>query len=186
MTIPRFAAHRATPRSRGLSLVETMCCTAATATLLGGAAPALSEFGSRQRLQAVAAELRADIGLARSSAIQRGAAVRLSWQTLGNGDVCYMVHTGDADACNCAPGPQAQCHAGTESLRTVVLPAQQAITLSAATRSILFDAHRNTVTPTATFRLGDRHGHGLNVVVNIMGRVRTCSSGESMAGIRSC
>lgn len=186
MTIPRPVARPTAAIARGLSLVEIMCCAAATATLLGSAFPALSDFGSRQRLQAAAAELHADIGLARSSAIQRGAAVRLSWQPLADGGTCYMVHTGDADACDCTHATQPVCRSGEQALRTVVLPGQQAITLSAATRSIQFDAHRNTVTPTATFRLSDSHGQRLNLVVNIMGRVRTCTPGTAMAGVKSC
>lgn len=181
-----LAARPVLARSRGLTLVELMCVVTVTATVLGSAVPALSDLGRRQRLQSVAAELHADIGFARTLAIQRSAAVRLTWQPLADGGTCYMVHTGDADACDCADGGPAHCSAGAEAMRTVALTAREAITLSAATHSLQFDPRRNTVTPTATFRLADGHGHKLNLIVNILGRVRSCTPGGSMAGVKSC
>ncbi len=181
-----LSARTIAARSNGLSLVELMCVATIAATVLGSAVPSLSDLGRRQRLQATAAELQADIGYARTIAIQRNAPVRLSWQALGDGGVCYMLHTGDADACDCAQGPQPQCRVGTEVIRTVAWSAREAITLTAATPSVQFDPRRSTVTPTATFKLGDGHGHRLNLIVNILGRVRSCAPGGSMAGMKPC
>jgi type IV fimbrial biogenesis protein FimT len=42
------------------------------------------------------------------------------------------------------------------------------------------------VTPTGTLRLSLRDGRGLNQVVNIMGRVRTCSRSGTVPGYPAC
>jgi type IV fimbrial biogenesis protein FimT len=51
--------------------------------------------------------------------------------------------------------------------------------------SILFDAVKGTVTPTATLRVTSSVG-ALHQVVNLMGRVRTCSPDGALAGYARC
>lgn len=179
-------AHATARPCHGLSLVELTCALAVTATLLGSAVPSLTDFARRQRLLATASELQADIGLARTSAIQRGAPVRLSWQALPDGGACWMVHTGAADDCSCSTQAHASCRGDATVLRTAGLPPREAIRLDAASRSLLFDPRRGTVSPTATLRLDDRHAHALHLVVNIMGRVRVCSPEGRWAGYKGC
>ncbi len=185
-TLPsRFANRRSRP-SRGLSMVELLCCASITATVLGSALPSLVDLGKRQRLQSAAAELQTDIHFARTAATLRGQPIRLSWQTMADGGTCYVVHSGEAGQCSCGAGPSAACSDGAQALRTVALPQRDAITLSAATRSLLFDSRRGTVTPTATFKLADGSGHALHLVVNIMGRVRSCSPDGQIGGVKRC
>jgi type IV fimbrial biogenesis protein FimT len=172
--------------ARGLSIVELLCCASIAATLLGTALPSLSGLGQRQRLQSAAAELQADLNLARTTALLHGQPVRLSWYALPTGGACYVVHSGDADQCSCGSGSTVECSAGAQPLRAVVLPAEQGITLTAATRSVLFDSRKGTVTPTATFKLGNRQGQAQHLVINVMGRVRSCSPGGQLAGVKAC
>ena len=182
---PVSPAARARPL-RGTGAVELLCCAAITATLAGAALPTLVDLAQRQRLRAAAAELQADLNLARSTALLRSKPVRLSWQSIPAVGSCYIVHTGDAEQCSCASDLTSRCDPQVQVVRTGMLPAAQSIGLSAATRSVLFDGRKSTVTPTATFKLSDSRGHTMHLVVNIVGRVRNCSPGGALAGVKPC
>ena len=102
------------------------------------------------------------------------------------GDACYMVHSGNAAQCRCAgPGP-ARCDAGAQALRTAHLAAADGIVLQSNVGSIVFDPLHGTCTPTGTFRLVAADGRALHQVVNLMGRVRTCSPQGAVAGHAAC
>ena len=51
--------------------------------------------------------------------------------------------------------------------------------------SMLFDATKGTVTPTGTLRVQAGVG-SVHLVVNVMGRVRSCSPEGRIPGQRSC
>jgi type IV fimbrial biogenesis protein FimT len=55
-----------------------------------------------------------------------------------------------------------------------------------ASKSITFDAVRGTVTPTATLRVEARDGRAIHQVVNLLGRVRSCSPLGRVGGERVC
>jgi len=171
---------------RGLSMVELLCALAIGLTLLGGAVPMLSELRLGQRLQASAALLETDIHLARSAAILSGQPVRLVVQAPASGGSCYMLHNGRADACACTDNGQTRCDAGVRLLRSEGLPANSGVVLAALLHPVVFDGRKGTVTPTATLRLTARDGRAIHQVVNIMGRVRSCSPAGSMGGLRTC
>ena len=179
----RSALHRL---AHGLSLVELMCVLAITAVLLGNTLPAMSELLARQALQATAALLETDVYLARSEAQRRGQPVRLSVQTVAGGSTCYLVHTGAAHACRCTGGGQSQCDAGARVLRLSEQTGTTGIGLQGAPQSLLFDAGKGTVTPTATLKLVDRDGRAIHQIVNIMGRVRSCTTTAKLGGLRPC
>lgn len=184
----RFTLRRQplqTALRRGLSLVELMCCLSVTASLLGTAVPGLSELQMRQRLKLAAAELAADVNLARSSAVVQGRPVRLTWQATPAGS-CYMLHSGNAAQCSCDASGVARCDADADLLRTALLPQRDTITLSAATHSVLFDGRKGTVSPTVTFKLTDGRGRSIHQIVNILGRLRSCSPGGQVPGIKPC
>lgn len=178
------AAGRRCPR--GLSLVETLCVLAIVLVLLGGALPMVSDLRLGQRLQSVAALLETDIQLARSTAVRTGQPVRLVVQAPATGGSCYMLHSGPADACTCTPDGQARCDGGVQLLRSEGQPAAAGVVLGALARPVLFDGRKGTVTPTATLRLAARDGRAIHQIVNIMGRVRSCSPSGSVGGLRSC
>jgi type IV fimbrial biogenesis protein FimT len=172
--------------SHGLSLVDMMCALAITLVLLGGALPMLRDLRAGQALQATAALLETDIQLAKSEAAAGAMPVRLSVQSLAGGGSCYTVHTGAAQACRCQGGGQAQCDAGARLLRLAEQPGVGAITLSAVQRSILFDGGKGTVTPTATIKVTDRDGRAVHQIINIMGRVRSCTPNRGFGGLKPC
>ncbi len=174
------------PLQRGLSMVELMCTLAITLLMLGGAIPLLNDLRAGQRLQATAALLETDIHMARSAAIQSGQPVRLVVQVLPAGGSCYMLHTGAAGACECTGTGAPRCDAGVRLLREEIQHAAGGVTLAPLARTVLFDGSKGTVTPTATLRVVASDGRSIHQVVNIMGRVRSCSPAGAVAGLRPC
>ena len=71
-------------------------------------------------------------------------------------------------------------------IRTVVLPIGERIALQANVASMLFDPVHGTSTPTGTLRVLDSRGRAIHHVVNIMGRVRSCSPQGAVPGYRAC
>ncbi len=171
---PRHTARRLA--SLGISLVELMCSLAVTSVLLGQAAPALLQLHRRQSLASAASLLETGVQLARSQAMAINRTVRLTVQApAGGGGTCYMVHTGSAAACSCSVDGTAQCGAGVQLFSVAGQPDSAAVRLGNAGRSIVFDAGRGTVTPTATFVFSDRDGRIVHQIVNIVGRTRSCT-----------
>ena len=171
---------------RGLSMVELLCTLAITALLLGGALPLINELRLGQRLQATAALLETDIHFARSIAVSTGQPVRLVVQALPAGGSCYLLHSGAANACACSDDGQARCDAGVQLLRIETQTAASGVVLAPLARPLVFDGRKGTVTPTATLRLATRDGRAIHQVVNIMGRVRSCSPAAGVGGFRPC
>lgn len=171
--------------NRGLTLVEMLCCLAITGLLLAGALPALRDIRLSQALFSVAAELETDIQYARSLARTNDRTVRLAVQSTDDGGACYVVHSGPAGACTCDSGGVARCTGSAQALRVQPLPAAAGISVSTGSRSIVFDAGKGTVTPTATFVVSDRDGRAVHQVVNVLGRVRSCSP-SGLSSYRRC
>lgn len=176
---------RAAPR-RGLTMVEALCCLSITGTLLAGALPSLRDLRLREALHSAAAVLETDVQHARSLARTMDRSVRIGLQTGTDGGSCYVVHTGPAGACSCdTASGAARCDNAAQLLRVQPLPAAGGVRLSSTSRSIVFDAGKGTVTPTATFVLADREGRAVHQIVNILGRTRSCSP-SGLAGYRPC
>ena len=186
----RRASHRggvtALRLQHGLSVLEVLCALAITLVLLGGAMPMVNDLRQGQRLHATAALLETDIHFARSESIRTGQSVRLVVQALTGGGSCYMLHDGKADACECSASGQARCDAGVQLLRVEGQAAANGVAIDALAKPVIFDGRKGTVTPTATLRVKARDGRALHQVVNIMGRVRTCSPAGAVGGVRSC
>jgi type IV fimbrial biogenesis protein FimT len=51
---------------------------------------------------------------------------------------------------------------------------------------VLFDPMHGTSTPTGTVRVVGAGGHEVRHVINVMGRVRTCSPAPALPGYRAC
>ncbi len=170
--------------ARGLGLVEVMCTLCITSVLMGGALPMLQDMVAGQGLMAQANLLMTDLHLARAEAQTNNQNVRLSVNAAASGGSCYVVHTGGLNACSCDGAGKTQCDAGATVLRLV--EQTRGIRLEALSRPLTFDASNGTVTPTATLRMTDREGRAVNQVINLMGRVRTCSPNASIVGLRRC
>lgn len=179
--------HRLPPprRALGFSVVELCCTLSIGSLLLGSALPVVNGMRDSQRLQAAAALLETDLQHARSQAIATHQPVRVQVQQRADGGSCYVVHTGPASSCSCDTGV-ARCDDGSRLLRVESQLPAQGVVLQPLARSLVFDARSGTVTPTATFKFTAGDGRSLHQVVNIMGRVRSCSPGGKVGGLRRC
>jgi type IV fimbrial biogenesis protein FimT len=170
-------------RQAGTSLVESAIVLAIVATLAGTVLPGWKDARERRLLDAASAQVATDLRLARSLAVAQGSPVRLSVLAT---QACYVVHTGSPRACSCNATGAATCSGDAQALRVATLPGAGRVTLSSSSASMLFDAERGTVTPTGTLRLRLADGRAVHHVVNIMGRVRTCSPAGRVAGHPVC
>ena len=68
----------------------------------------------------------------------------------------------------------------------MVLPAGERVRVTANVGSIAFDPLHGTSTPTGTLRLVDARGRAVHHIVNVMGRVRSCTPGGAVNGYRPC
>lgn len=182
MNTPRFARL---PRrtQRGLTLVESAIGLAITAIVAATAVPSFESARERRHLEGAAAQFETDLQFARSAAVASGRSLRLSFDAAA---ACYVVHTGSGADCRCGGGAAPICDAGAEPLRTVRFAAGTPVTMNANVESLSLDGQFGTVVPTATVRFQGRSGVALHQVVNVMGRVRTCSPGGAVGGHRAC
>lgn len=168
-------------RQQGLTLVESLLTLATAAVVLGASVPGFEAARERRQLEAVAAQLETDIHHARSLAAAHGVPVRITFGRDSAGS-CHVIHTGSAGACSCDTATGAAlCAAPAQPLQS----ARSAVDVDANVRSMLFEADRGTVTPTATIRVQSGAG-AIHQVVNIMGRVRSCSPAPALTGHRVC
>jgi type IV fimbrial biogenesis protein FimT len=169
----------------GVTLVETTVVTAVTAVLAGVAAPSFDRAIQRRHLEGAAAQFETDVHHARMLAVARNAALRVSFEA-GESGSCYVIHTGPAGACSCRADGSAQCSDGALAERVVRFDAAGTVSLRANSASVLFDPTRGTSTPTATVQLQARNGLAIHQVINIMGRVRSCTPVAGLEGYRRC
>jgi len=170
---------------RGITLIEA-CVTLAVATIVAtGAAPSMQQLLEARRFDGTASQLASDLQFTRISAVARNQRVRFSLQTDATGS-CYVIHTGSADACRCGESGPAVCTSGASEIKTIRLPAADRVLVQANVASILFDPVHGTSTPAGTLRVIGNNGRELRHVVNVMGRVRTCSPQGNVAGYRAC
>ena len=173
-------------RQQGCTLIESLCGLVIMLVLLGGSWPTLKDLVARQRLLAQAAELETDLVLARTQAQVQRENLRFSVHQPPGGGSCYVIYSGPIGACRCAGNGQASCDAGAQVLRLAEPSLRAGISLAALTRPLTFDAMMGTVTPTATLRLTDRDGRSVHQVINLTGRVRTCTPDQPWGGMRRC
>lgn len=181
---PRRHLHR-----HGFTLVEAAVTLAILAVLACGAAPSFRGLIERQRLAGLAAQLAADVQFVRSASVLRNEALRLSFYNAAWGS-CYVVHSGARNQCSCsATSNQATCTAGASEIKTVLIPTERGASVQANVSSILFDPLHGTSTPTGTLRVLSPTAGAIHHVVNVLGRVRTCSPDgviPAVSGYRVC
>ena len=169
----------------GVTLVEACVVLAITIVLASTAAPSVRGMIDTRRLDRAATGLAADIQYARSEAVARNQPIRLSLHAAADGS-CYVIHTGAAADCTCATAGPAQCSGSAQQVRTVRLPSVDRVQLQANAGSILFDPLHGTSTPTGTLRVIGADARAVHHVINVMGRVRSCSPLAAMPGYRAC
>ena len=177
--------ERCTRRERGITLIELAAVLAITAIVAATAVPDLGALIAMRRLQGAASSLAADLQFARSEALARNRSLRLSVRS-GADASCWIVHTGAAGACDCSVSAEVVCMPDASAIRSVVLPVVDRLSVAANVGSIVFDPLHGTSTPTGTLRLVDRRGRSVHHVVNIVGRVRSCSPAGVVPGYPVC
>ena len=188
MNTRRLAPRLPMPTRRsqaGITLVETMVVSSVLAVLTGLAAPSFEGSIQRRHLEGAATQLETDIHHARMLAVARNAPLRMSFES-GAGGSCYVVHTGAANQCACAADGTAVCQGAAVAERAVRFEPGGSVSLKSNSRSVLFDPMKGTSTPTATIQLQARNGNAIHQVMNIMGRVRSCSPAAAVSGYRRC
>ncbi|HZF78159.1 MAG TPA: GspH/FimT family pseudopilin [Rubrivivax sp.] len=179
----RHARSALRARQAGVTLVESLMVLAVTVVVLGAAVPSFEAAREKRQLEGVAAQLETDIHHARSLAVARSTTLRITFQDNTAGS-CYVVHSGNAGDCTCAADGSAACRPGAKSFQAVHWPAGGPVRVVSNSRSLVFDEVRGTVSPTATVRVQGRQ-HAIHQVVNIMGRVRSCSP-SALPGYKAC
>ena len=179
----RFNAHD----QRGFTLVEACVVFALVAILAALAVPSMQDMIDSRRLESSASQLANDVQLARTEAVARNQTLRISLHTLSDGS-CYVIHTGAANLCECrsaaTTGP-ALCTGDAQEIKTVRLIGARGITLQGVA-SMQFVPVHGTVTPTGALHLLGSQGRAIDHIVNVMGKVRSCSPGSTMPGYRAC
>lgn len=170
---------------RGVTLVEQVVALALAATAAGAVAPAFDAAHQRRHLDGAAQVLRTDLHHARSLAVAQGSPVRLQFNADDSG-ACYVVHTGARDACTCSSDGSSSCNGSGVVLRSQGVAASTGLRLSSNSASMLFDSGLGTVTPTGTIELVNRRGATLRLIVNIMGRVRQCTTTPHAVDAPAC
>jgi type IV fimbrial biogenesis protein FimT len=185
--------HRQTPRlltasrrsQAGITLVETTVVSSVLAVLTGLAAPSFDSSIQRRHLEGAATQLETDIHHARMLAVARNAPLRMSFLS-GVGGSCYVIHTGAANQSTCAADGSPVCQGEAVAEREVRFEPGGPVGLRSNSRSVLFDPTKGTSSPTATVQLQARNGSAIHQVMNIMGRVRSCSPAPAISGYRRC
>lgn len=174
----------------GLSLVEQLVVLAVAAVLLHSATASFSGWILRQHLLGISAQFNADLQWLRAAAVARHRILRLSFQDTPAG-TCYLLHSGETSACRCTADeraePSVQCADGTELLRAALVPATRRIRLQSNVTSLRIDPRHGTFTPTGSIEVAATDGSlALRHIVNILGRVRTCTPGPRFPGYSPC
>jgi len=172
---------------RGVSLIEAMSVLCVVSLTVGAAIPSLGSLRQKADLTGVAAQIETDVQFARGQAVALNRTVQLTLRE-ADGATCYIVHTGPAADCTCsaqAPGASV-CENGSHLLRAVSFASQGMVQVRSASKSLTFDPIRGIVTPTATLRVEARDGKAIHQIVNLLGRVRSCSPQGGPAGERAC
>jgi len=178
------AARNTRSPQRGLTLLELAIVVAVTAIVAAAAAPSFTTLIDGRRLDSAAMRLAADIQLARSEAIARNRPLRLSLLA-GIGATCWIVHSGLPADCRCSDAGGAVCTAGARMVKGVMLADRERVSVAGNVASIVFDPLHGTSTPTGTLRVvGARRA--VHHIVNVVGRVRSCSPDGAVAGYSPC
>ncbi len=172
-------------QQRGVTLIECCATLAIVSILAGTALPSFDSMLKTRRLEGQAAEMAIDLHYVRSEAVARNEGVRVSFHNVAGG-TCTLIHTGSTADCSCDSSGTATCTGGAMALKTLFNAAASGTSIQANVASMRFDPNNGTVTPTATVRVTGADGRAIHHVVNIMGRVRSCSPAGAMPGLKPC
>lgn len=172
-------------RQRGITLIETCMVLAVSTVLATAALPGMQEMIAARRLDNVANQLANDVHLVRTAAVVRNQALRLSFLPHPGGS-CYVIHTGSAGQCECSSSGPAVCNGNAREIKTVSISNADQISVVSNVSSVVFDPMHGTSTPAGTLRIVGASGREVHHIINVMGRVRSCSPAPALPGYRAC
>lgn len=172
------------PPRRGLTLTETLIALAISLVALGAAVPSFEGARERRHLEGAAAQFETDFAYARSTAVATNQTLRVRFADTAEGS-CYVIFAGAPAGCGCTPaGPV--CSGSAAPLRHVFAARSGSVSIRSNASAMTLDPLRGTVTPTATVRFTGTDGRAVHQVVNLMGRVRSCSPDGLLASYTRC
>lgn len=171
-------------RQQGLTFVEASAVLAVLAVLASMAVPGLREQIQRRQTEGIASELLSDLQFVRTESVARNERLRVTFGRAADGGSCYVIHSGAAGACSCSVTPA--CSDSALEFKSVRFAATAPAAISSNVASIVYDPRHGTSTPAATLRITGRDGMAIHQIVNIMGRVRSCTPAGAIAGYRAC
>ena len=172
-------------RQAGVTLVESLLVLTIAAVTLGAAVPSFETARERRHLEGAAAQFETDVQFVRSLALAHNRTLRMNF-VADDAGTCYVVHTGAANECNCAGDGSVTCADAVQTFRSVHFESASPVQVRANVRSILFDPHQGTSSPTGTLRISGRSGAAIHAVVSLMGRVRHCAPAPGLPGLPGC
>jgi len=168
---------------RGLTLIDVLIVLAVLSVALGLSAGSMKRMLLKHRLEGKASEVMADLQFARSEVVARNRSLRIGFAQDADGS-CYVIHAGGT--CSCSGNGAASCDATATLIKVSGLPTNEGVALSTNAASITLDPRLGTFSPTATLRLTADSGLEIRHVVNLLGRVRSCSPGRAVSGYPTC
>lgn len=177
--------HKRLQSQSGASLIEQMLSTCLAGLLVVLSLPGLEQAKDKRRLESAVAQVETELQFARSEAVARSQTVRVAFVSSAGG-MCYVIHAGSPRQCSCDAEGRSVCSSGAEVLRSAFHPLSGGVQVASSATEIGFDATHGTVTPTTTLRFQNRQGDRLNVVINLVGRIRSCSPSTVINGRASC
>ena len=172
-------------RQHGASFVELLIAAAVSMVAVSGALPGFMASMERRHLDGAAAQLQTDFQYARSLAVAQNRTLRVSFRSDAAGS-CYLIHSGSAGDCACGSSGAPTCTAGAWAGRVVRFEVGGPVTMSSNVASMVLEPSKGTVSPTGTVRLQVAGDRAVNLVVNLMGRVRTCAPAARLSGYTNC
>ncbi|MEJ6003551.1 pilus assembly FimT family protein [Paucibacter soli] len=178
---------------QGVGLVEVMVALAILGVLLGVAWPNLADMLARYRVEAVAAELRANLAYARSEAGLRSMELEF-WFNRDLKQSCYTLSAakGPGMDCVCTRPAGTACVSGPlvqliES-KTVQVSRMTGVELKpqAGDRLKFVGAQMPPVPPNFSVLVQSSRVGQLQISMNPLGRISMCTPDQSMPGVSPC
>lgn len=172
----------------GLTLIELLATLVVAAILVTLAVPAYRDLVSRKRVEGMFDEMQTDFQLARSEAVARNVALRVSF-----GPGCYVVHVASASTASCTQTSKSIVPPEAE-VKTFQVPSAGFAALSPndALTFVEFEPVRGVASwdgSGAQASIGVDSATGpwrLVLSLSAVGRVNACSPGGSIKGYPPC
>ncbi len=192
---------------RGISLIEVMVAVGVLAILVSVAAPSLADMLNRRRVAAVAAELSNDLAFARSEvALRPSSNVTIFFKQTPSMSCYTMAYFGGVGVCDCTLGPGNSCGSGVSNqvpeIKTTQVQRNVGVSIVAPVKGtrvgmlsqVGFTSPQLTTsspnidaaTPNFVVNVNGSRGSSLQVRLNGMGRVETCSTDGTFTGYKPC